>query len=96
MGSSSRGAIASVLGEPGQVWRAVGHPKPKWPDWGVAEFLVRDTSTALSGQNGTSDFGVVHKPEDENYAHSEGHGTRDAPLRRPSPTLGLEFRSSRA
>lgn len=44
---------------------------PSWPNWGVAAFLVRDIPARLDTEAATYTFGVVHLPDDYNYAHSE-------------------------
>jgi hypothetical protein len=63
------------------------------PSFGIASFTVGDIPEALEDPGGqVYRFGVEHRPEPENYAHSEVHSYRDGMTQEPSKTVRKRFR----
>jgi hypothetical protein len=61
-----------------------------YPSDGVAAFYVRDIPLAITSDDGRRyDFGVEHRPQTDNYAHSEVHtyhgGERMADIEKDPP-----------
>lgn len=63
------------------------------PSFGIASFAVGDIPEALEDLGGqVYRFGVEHRPEPENYAHSEVRSYRDGKTQEPSKTVRKRFR----
>ena len=61
--------------------------------FGIAAFRVVDIPERLQDPNGTTYwFGVEHRPEPDNYSHSEVHSYLEGESREPSKTVRKQFR----
>lgn len=68
----------------------------RYDGFGVVEFRVSDIPPRVDQPEGPAYlFFMCHKPEDENYSHSEiwsDHDPRTGGFRKPSRTVSLNFR----